>query len=173
MEKHEPSAWMQDECAILYNTGRQMSGYKGHLAGGAVTGAVVLGGLAWTGTYVPDAAQLGVIGALVLLGSLFPDVDTDSRGQHVFYLTLVILDFAFIVQGHYKWAAILGFAAMFPAVGPHRGWTHTWWAMLVVPLPLALLPIWFYQAAPQAVAPFYAAAVLGYFSHLAMDRKWR
>lgn len=151
-----------------------MPGYKGHLVGGALVGAAVLGGLVWTGTFMPSGMpQLAVIAALVLLGSLFPDVDTDSRGQHVFYLTLAVLDFALIIQGHYKWAAILGFAAMFPAIGPHRGWTHTWWAMLIVPLPLALLPVWLYGATPGAMAPFYGAAVVGYFSHLMLDRKWR
>ena len=150
-----------------------MPGYKGHLGGGVLTGAAVLGGLAWSGTYVPDLPQLAVLGALALLGSLFPDVDTDSRGQHVFYLTLAVLDFALIVQGHYKWAAVLGFAAMFPAIGSHRGWTHTWWAMLLVPLPLVLLPVWLYGSSPRALAPFYGAAVLGYFSHLMLDRKWR
>jgi membrane-bound metal-dependent hydrolase YbcI (DUF457 family) len=158
---------------FFFSGGLLVSGFKGHLIGGALTGAAVFGGLAWGGIYAPDLPQLAVLGALVLLGSLFPDVDTDSRGQHVFYLTLAVLDFALIVQGYYKWAAVLGFAAMFPAIGPHRGWTHTWWAMLVVPLPLVLLPIWLYGASPRAMAPFYGAAVLGYFSHLMMDRKWK
>lgn len=148
-------------------------GYKGHLVGGALAGATVLGGLVWSGSYVPDLQQMAVLGSLVLLGSLFPDVDTDSRGQHIFYLTLAALDFALIVQGYYKWAAILGFAAMVPALGSHRGWTHTWWAMLLMPLPLVLLPIWLYGSSPKALAPFYGAAVLGYFSHLALDSKWR
>ena len=150
-----------------------MPGYKGHLVGGALTGAAVLGGLVWTGAYaLPGMPQLAVMGALALLGSLFPDVDTDSRGQHIFYLTLAVLDFALIVQGHYKWAAVLGFAAMFPAIGSHRGRTHTRWAMRLVPLPLALFPVWLYGASFRAMAPFYGAAVVGYFSHLMLDRKW-
>lgn len=149
-----------------------MPGYLGHLAGGALTGAAVLGGLAWSGTYVPGTTQLAVLGALVLLGSLFPDVDTDSRGQHIFYLILAALDVALIIQGYYKWAAVLGLAAMFPAMGSHRGWTHTWWAMLLVPLPLVLLPFWLYGSTPRTLAPFYGAAVVGYFSHLMLDRKW-
>ena len=158
---------------LLHFWRTHVPGYKGHLAGGALIGAAVLGGLSWSGVYSPDTPQIAVLGSLVLLGSLFPDVDTDSRGQHIFYLTLAVLDFAFIVQGYYRWAAILGFAAMFPALGPHRGWTHTWWAMLLMPLPLVLLPVWLYGSSPKTLAPFYGAAVLGYFSHLALDRKWR
>ena len=150
-----------------------MPGYKGHLAGGAILGGAALWGVAVSGVFVPDGPQVLVIGALVLLGSLFPDVDTDSRGQHLFYLMLAVLDLALLINGHFRWAAILGFAAMFPAIGPHRGWTHTWWAMLAVPLPLVLLPVWAYGSEPKTLAPFYAAAVVGYGSHLLFDRKWR
>ena len=144
-----------------------MPGYKGHLVGGALIGAAVLGGLTWSGVYSPDTPQMAVLGSLVLLGSLFPDVDTDSRGQHIFYLTLAVLDFAFIVQGYYKWAAILGFAAMFPALGPHRGWTHTWWAMLLIPLPLVLLPSGFTALLPKPWPLFTGRRCWGIF------RIWR
>lgn len=147
-----------------------MPGYKGHLAGGAVVGVLALGG-AWFAGHLPTLPQAALLFSLLLLGALFPDVDTDSKGQHL-YLNLAMLDFALIVQGQYKWAAILGFAAMFPAIGPHRGWTHTWWAMLVVPLPLVALPVWLYGSAPSVLLPYYAAVVLGYGSHLLLDGKW-
>lgn len=150
-----------------------MPGYKAHLAGGAAVGAAVLGGLAWSGVYAPSLEQAGVLGGLVLLGALFPDVDTDSRGQHIFYLMLVIFDLALLWQGYFRWAAILGLAAMFPALGAHRGWTHTWWAMLLVPLPLILLPVWLYGASPKKVLPLYLAVTTGYASHLLLDRRWR
>lgn len=150
-----------------------MPGYKGHLAGGVILGGIVLGGVIWSGIYLPSSAQIIVLGALVLLGALFPDVDTDSKGQHLFYLMLVILDLALLWKGYYKWAAILGLAAMFPALGPHRGWTHTWWAMLLMPLPLILLPVWLYGSSPRDMAPLYLAVVTGYASHLLLDRRWR
>lgn len=147
-----------------------MPGHAGHLVGGAVLGTAVLGGLAVSGLFVPDLRQGVVLGALVLLGALFPDVDTDSKGQRLFYVILAALDVALIVQGAYKWAAVLGLAAMFPAIGQHRGWTHTWWAMLVVPLPLLLLPMWRYGTPLDVIVPYYAATVVGYASHLLLDR---
>lgn len=150
-----------------------MPGYKAHLAGGAIVGTAVLGGLAWSGVYAPSFAQVGVLGGLVLLGALFPDVDTDSKGQHVFYLMLVVLDLALLWKGYFRWAAILGLAAMLPALGPHRGWTHTWWAMLLLPLPFILLPVWLYGISPKDVLPLYLAVVTGYVSHLLLDRRWR
>lgn len=150
-----------------------MPGYKGHLAGGAVAGAAILGGAVWSGLYAPSFTQMAVLGGLALLGALFPDVDTDSKGQHLFYLMLVVLDLALLWKGYFKWAAILGLAAMFPALGSHRGWTHTWWAMLLVPLPLVLLPVWLYGVEPESVLPLYLAVVTGYASHLLLDRRWR
>ncbi len=58
-----------------------MPGYKGHLAGASMAGGLALGGLLWLGVYAPEWPQLAVLGSLVLLGALFPDVDTDSRGS--------------------------------------------------------------------------------------------
>ena len=148
-----------------------MPGYKAHLFGGAVAGALALGGL-WLAGHVPDIPQMALLFSLLLLGALFPDVDTDSKGQHLFYLNLAVLDLVLIIRGQYKWAAVLGFAAMFPAIGPHRGWTHTWWAMLIVPLPVLALPVWIYEIAPSALIPYYIAVVVGYGSHLLLDGKW-
>lgn len=150
-----------------------MPGYKGHLTGGAVISGAVLAWLVWAGIYVPSTHQMVVMGCLALLGALFPDVDTDSRGQHLFYLMLVVLDVILLWSGQYKWAAIIGFAAMFPALGPHRGWTHTWWAMLIIPLPICILPVYFYGTDPKNMLPYYGAAVTGYASHLLLDGKWR
>lgn len=149
-----------------------MAGYKGHFIGGLFLGGTGLFGLEQLCIYQPDPPTAAVLICLVLLGALFPDVDTDSKGQRLFYTFLLILDLALMLKKQYKWAAILGFCAMLPAVGRHRGWTHTWWAMLLVPLPIIILPIIFYHREPMYTLPFYVAAVLGYFSHLLLDRKF-
>jgi membrane-bound metal-dependent hydrolase YbcI (DUF457 family) len=149
-----------------------MPGYRGHLAGGLIFGAGTLAGLIWFGVYMPDIKMALLLVSLVLLGALFPDVDTDSKGQNLFYGVLVVVDLALLIQEAYKWAAILGFCALLPAVGHHRGWTHTWWAMLLVPLPMVILPVWLYHIPWEHLLPFYGAFVLGYFSHLLLDRKF-
>ncbi|GAB1409158.1 metal-dependent hydrolase [Desulfovibrionales bacterium] len=148
-----------------------MPGYKGHLVGGTVAGALVWSGL-WLVGHAPSVPQTALLFSLLLLGALFPDVDTDSRGQHLFYLNLAVLDVALIVRGHYAWAAVLGLVAMLPALGPHRGWTHTWWAMLLVPLPILALPLWMFEVAPSVLMPYYVAVVVGYGSHLLLDGTW-
>jgi membrane-bound metal-dependent hydrolase YbcI (DUF457 family) len=147
-----------------------MPGYKGHVTGGVIlwggafAGAVALG---WV-RYEPVTAL--VLGIVALMGALFPDTDTDSKGQNVFYAGFVVLDLAFMIKGMFRWAALLGFCALLPALGRHRGWTHTWWAMLLVPLPILLIPAVFFDLPLLQPLPFYLSAVAGYFSHLLLDR---
>jgi len=149
-----------------------MPGYRGHIAGGALLYGGLLAGAAWTGLVRPNPEEGLVLGMVAVMGALFPDTDTDSKGQNLFYAILVILDLALLVKEMYRWAALLGFCALLPAVGRHRGWTHTWWAMLLVPLPILVFPVVFYNLPVQRPLPFYLAAVTGYFSHLALDRKF-
>lgn len=151
-----------------------MPGYKGHLAGGLFFAVMGLVGSVLLGLLVLDPLLASCLMGFCLLGALFPDVDTDSKGQNLFYAVFAAVDFGLILKGQYIWAAWLGLFSMFPAVGSHRGWTHTWWAMIVVPLPILCVP-----AAVQGIAvtenfvPFYVAFVVGYFSHLLLDGEFR
>jgi membrane-bound metal-dependent hydrolase YbcI (DUF457 family) len=148
----------------------RVPGYRGHVAGGAVLWGGCLAGGIWLGLVQPRPETILVLGVAALMGALFPDTDTDSKGQNLFFLILVLLDLAFMIKGMFRWAAVLGFCAMLPALGRHRGWTHTWWAMLLVPLPIILLPVLFYDQSVERLLPFYLSAVIGYLSHLVLDR---
>jgi membrane-bound metal-dependent hydrolase YbcI (DUF457 family) len=114
--------------------------------------------------------MLAVLAGAGAMGGLAPDVDTDSRGQNIFYPALILADLALILTKQLAWAAVLGLAGMLPAVGSHRGWTHTWWAGLLLPLPAFLLCLPHGFFAPETVLPFYLAAVAGYYSHLLLDQ---
>lgn len=149
-----------------------MPGYKTHITAGlAVAGGGVVG-LSFAGYYQPEPFTAAALVLTCILGSLFPDVDTDSKGQSVFYWAMFAVDVALIVKEYYKWAAFLGAFAMLPALGPHRGWTHTWWAMLLAPLPILLVPYFLLKMPIQLFLPFYVAFVAGYLSHLALDRQF-
>ncbi len=74
-----------------------------------------------------------------------------------------------IATKHFEEASYLGLFAILPVLGKHRGWMHSWWAMLLVPSPLLILPYIFFPERPLSGLPFYGAAVVGYFSHLFMD----
>lgn len=130
-------------------------------------GAVLQGYLA------PDYLKLTGLISFCVLGSLFPDIDTDSKGQNLFYGILITADGILIYQQQYLAAAWLGLIAMLPALGHHRGWTHTWWAMFLVPLPIVIIPCLLFQDDYARTAfNFYLAFALGYFSHLLLDRKF-
>lgn len=161
-----------------------MAGYKGHLAGATAFFVVYLAGLLYVASVEALAArysQLELIGyplglfGLCLMFGLWPDTDTDSKGQNFFYSIFFLIDVVLIATQRFEEAAYLGLFAILPALGPHRGWTHSWWAMLLVPAPLLVLPYLFWPERPLAGLPFYGAAVVGYLSHLFMDglvAKW-
>ena len=156
-----------------------MAGYKGHLAGATLFGVGYIATLAYV--FSVDAAyerfsvleQVGyplALFVLALLFGLWPDVDTNSKGQQVFYSIFFVTDLFLIVTERFKAAAYLGLVALLPVLSRHRGWTHTWWAMLLIPSPLLILPYLHMPERPLIGLPFYGAAVVGYLSHLVVDR---
>jgi membrane-bound metal-dependent hydrolase YbcI (DUF457 family) len=156
-----------------------MAGYKGHLVGATlfVSGYLALLGYAFSvdAAYRQFSAleQVGYPLSLVVLALLFglwPDVDTDSKGQSVFYSIFLVTDLFLIVTEQFRAAAYLGLVALLPVLSRHRGWTHTWWAMLLIPSPLLILPYLHVPGRPLIGLPFYGAAVVGYLSHLVVDR---
>lgn len=112
---------------------------------------------------------LAAVFVIGILFGLFPDVDTNSRAQDMFFGIVFPLNILLIWQGYIEAAAYLGLIAMLPIVGHHRGWTHKKWAMVVVPLPILLIPYLHNDAILPASAVYYGAAVAGYFSHLLLD----
>ncbi len=158
-----------------------MAGYKGHIAGAAVFGGGYLAALGYA--FSVDAAyrqftaleQVGyplALLALALLFGLWPDVDTDSKGQEIFYSIFFAVDLFLVVTEQFRAAAYLGLVAVLLVLSTHRGWTHTWWAMVLVPSPLLILPYLHVPGRPLVGLPFYGAAVVGYLSHLVVDRLW-
>ena len=146
-----------------------MSSYKGHLAGGTLAFGLYLVALVVFFSFKPDLNVLLWFG-LCMLGALWPDVDTNSLGQKLFYGIFLILDCFFILAGCYKEAALLGLFALLPIVGKHRGWTHTVWAAFVIPSPLLILRV----LKPELNAgglEYYIPVVIGYLSHLILDRE--
>ena len=154
-----------------------MANYRGHIAGAvAVTtvclvGASVLPGdvLGQTGGLFSDWQFTAFLFFIAILFGLWPDIDTNSNGQDLFFGIGFLLDIALIWNGHIEAAAYLGLLAMTPIIGKHRGWTHSKWAMLVVPLPIVVVSYVYRGSLMPAAVIIYCAAVSGYFSHLLLD----
>lgn len=156
-----------------------MAGYKGHVVGATLFGGGYLAFLGYAFTIDAAYRQFSVLErvgyplmllTLSLLFGLWPDVDTDSKGQDLFYTIFFVTDLFLVVTEQFRAAAYLGLVAVLIVLSRHRGWTHTWWAMLLVPSPLLILPYLHVSERPLVGLPFYGAAVVGYLSHLVVDK---
>lgn len=154
-----------------------MANYKGHIAGGLAAGmvyslamtAVPVEHLAEYATLLSDWQALAAVFVIAMLFALFPDVDTNSKAQDIFFWLVFIVDVLLIWNGLFVAAAFLGLVAMLPIVTHHRGWTHAKWAMIAVPLPIVLVPLLYSEKLLPIATVYYGAAVTGYFSHLLLD----
>lgn len=154
-----------------------MAGYKGHIGGATVVCFIYVLLL----LFLPFAvltqtsgllSQWQLVAGLFIVAMLFglwPDIDTNSRGQDIFFGLAFAVDVLLIWQGYMEAAAYLGLLAMTPIVGKHRGWTHSKLAMVLVPLPILLVPSLYRSSVSDTALIFYGAAVCGYFSHLLLD----
>jgi hypothetical protein len=151
-----------------------MAGYRGHISTAVIFGLLLVFGLSFThvAAVMPLSEKVVkgiVIVWLAVLFALFPDVDIKSKGQILFYRLFFLLDIVLLWTRHHTEAALLGFLAMLPILSRHRGWTHTYWAMLVIPLPILVGPVYFAGIPLETALPFYLGAVAGYLSHLVAD----
>lgn len=154
-----------------------MANYKGHIAGAAVSCGVYVAGasllpgdvLGETAGLLSDWQMVAALFIVAMLFGLWPDIDTNSKGQNLFYATAFAADVLLIATGRIEAAAYVGLLAMTPIVGKHRGWTHSLPAMILVPLPILLIPYLNNRYILPTTSLFYGAAVVGYFSHLLLD----
>lgn len=154
-----------------------MANWKGHVAGGLVTGAAYVGvvallpvdRLAEAAGLIRDWQILVAVLVVCVLFAIFPDVDTNSKAQDLFFGIVFPLDIVLLATDNIQAAAYLGLVAMLPIIGHHRGWTHKKWAMFVVPLPILIIPYLYNSDIVPTSAVLYVAAVAGYFSHLLLD----
>ena len=154
-----------------------MASYRGHLIGGLVAAAgytVVVTMLPVTQmaeyAHVLNGTEaIASVFVIAMLFSLFPDVDTKSKGQWIFYWAIFLLDALLIWTRHLEAAAYLGLIATLPLLGHHRGITHSKLAAFIVPLPIVIIPYLYNEKMLPISVVYYGAAVVGYLSHLLLD----
>lgn len=154
-----------------------MSGYKGHIAGAITINTLYVAGarlvhanvLTHTGGLFSEwQFAVGLYIVAVLFG-LWSDIDTNSKGQDIFYGLAFVTDILLIWRRNIEAAALLGLLAMTPIVGKYRGWTHSKLAMVLVPLPIVVATYAYRPAVLPTAIIIYGAAFSGYFSHLLLD----
>ena len=155
-----------------------MAGYKGHLVGGFAFGLTYVVGLMsllslnithYQGKFLHGWQFAAALFVISMLFALWPDIDTNSKGQDIFYYMLFGLDLVLLFNKKFELAAYVGLIGMLPILGKHRGWTHSKIAMVLVPLPILLVPFFVSPSNWHWALYYYAAAFVGYFSHLFLD----
>jgi len=148
-----------------------MSSGKGHIVGGFVFLWLFLTVLS-NYFFVPSAMEIVIYAAIAIMFSLWPDVDIKSIGQKLFYSIFFLTDVALIFYfKELETAAYFGLLIILPILAKHRGWTHWRSTAILLPVPLMLAPMYMYGGTLLEGAPYYCAAVTGYFSHLFFDKK--
>jgi len=147
-----------------------MASGKGHIVGGFIFLLVLLHTISHY-FYRPSLLDLVLYVAIGLMFAVWPDVDIKSLGQKFFYTVFFLVDLILIYLEEYKIAAYFGLIIILPILAKHRGWTHSIPAMLLVPAPILLYPIYVSGSFDFSGGPYYACAVTGYFSHLVLDKK--
>lgn len=143
-----------------------MPGYRGHLVAGSLLYAFTI----WQFNFInKDLGLLFVWLICTLGGSLFPDIDTKSRGQQIFYLLFVLFLGSSIFLKQYTLGAWSGLIGMLPLVTRHRGLFHSSWFLIFLLILIShhltlILPN--YKTLIFSGTYFFA---LGIFSHLLCD----
>lgn len=109
-----------------------MPGYRGHLIGGLVTFSIllVLVSRICQPTTMAVAEWLG----LCLAGSLFPDIDTKSKGQKYFYWSVFLALIFLAYKKCFDILVVLSLVSMIPMLVNHRGLLHRIWFLIGMPL---------------------------------------
>lgn len=143
-----------------------MPNYKGHLVGGTVGFVLVI---FFCSLHQSSCTQLLEWLLCVLAGSLFPDIDTKSKGQKLFYAILCMVMFVCLVQEQLKLLAGLALAGMLPLLVNHRGIFHRLWFVMVLITVATFLLSTAYPFAQQRLIFDAAFFSLGAISHLYLD----
>jgi len=143
-----------------------MPGYRAHLVGGVVAYGLTLFLLrSYCGSVFLVAEWL----LFVLAGSLFPDIDTKSKGQKILYQILFIIMIILALQRKFIPMAAIGIFAIIPLVVRHRGLFHRFWFVVGLPLAVAIV-IGFYAPAYSRIIMFDVVFfTVGAVSHLFLD----
>ena len=114
-----------------------MPNYKVHLAGGFLSFAILYklsAKILSKRFYSSEEMAFSLL--LCLLGSLFPDIDTKSYGQRMFYFLLLAMIFGSILLNQWTLLIVFGAFSILPFFVGHRGLTHRLWFNAIAPLPI-------------------------------------
>jgi hypothetical protein len=102
-----------------------MPGYKAHLTAGLVT-FLVIGHWGPTMLHFSHLSVQTTFTALLLtlFGSIFPDIDTKSVAQLLFYKIILIISVICVAYQQFEYLILIGPLSILPVITHHRTLTH-------------------------------------------------
>ena len=147
-----------------------MPGYKGHIVGGCVAGGLLL-------LLLRSACASPIVAAqwmtCCVAGSLFPDIDVKSKGQHSFYWIILGLLILCIFWKNFHALSVCSVLAIVPMLSKHRGLFHRGWFAIMAPLAVGCVIISYFPAHTMMVLYHVMFFSVGALSHLWLDLGWR
>lgn len=148
-----------------------MPKYKTHLVGGLVTFFLVKKSLDLSQIWKINLSteQTIILLFFSLFGSLFPDIDTKSKIQKIFYSFIFLGLFILLIN---KSWILLGFSsliALLPLLVNHRGIFHKFWFIASLAIILGFLSEIFFHKDDAIIILSVLFFTSGAFSHIALD----
>ena len=143
-----------------------MPGYKGHLAGAAVTYAI---GLYFLMGFEPSGITMAEWFMCTCAGALFPDVDIKSKGQKLLYRILLILFGFLLLTERYQLLSFVSILAIVPMIVRHRGLFHNIWFVVFFPVTVASIIGFLFPGYQTLLYYDILFFVAGAISHLWLD----
>jgi hypothetical protein len=147
-----------------------MPNYKGHLVGATFCYLIVVALIS-----IPPVSFAKYIQwfASTLAGGLFPDIDTKSKGQQLFYKAMIGILTLCLVYKAYLPATLLSLCSLTPLMTKHRGLFHELWFLFFITGIFSLLMVWFFPAHKDVIVTNALFFTVGFVSHLWLDRGFK
>ena len=148
-----------------------MPKYKTHLFAGFVTFAILKKSISMM--QIPQnnfsAHETLVLLFFCLFGSLFPDIDTKSKIQKIFYIFFFLALFVLLINKNWLLLGISSLIALTPLLVNHRGIFHRLWFITSIAIATGILFANFYNQYQHVVLYSVLFFSAGSFSHIALD----
>ncbi|MCK4499045.1 metal-dependent hydrolase [Candidatus Babeliales bacterium] len=147
-----------------------MPSYQGHLIGGVFVFSVIAT-VPYTAKFLghPDLVTSFSLLAACLLGSLFPDIDIQSKGRNVFYYVLVGLGAIALSQQLFGLTIFFTLLGIVPVFIQHRGLTHNPLFVIGIPFIAAKIITPIIPKIASLQMHYYIFFVAGALSHIILD----
>lgn len=104
-----------------------------------------------------------------IAGSIFPDIDTKSKGQKFFYLAIAFIYSLLAFYKYYSIAIVLGLISFVPLIVSHRSLLHSLWFIMIIVGSVYYGALIVFPSYGQLILISSLFFMLGVISHLVLD----